>query len=137
MSVALASRTNSNISQSVKVRFQHLLVTKQLVTESVQTIQRNHDVSRRYPLLQLQAVLEIVSTRPTFQRRKGNVSELQRRNVRVFAGTERSRLVLALLDGKGVGKTVSTSAGGTVVLVRNPRAVLSHTLGNRKGFWTW
>lgn len=86
VAVALAARTNRDISNRIEIRLQHLLVTEKFITESVQAIQRYSDVGSGDPLLKLVAVLEIVCTWSALQRRERNVTELQRGDITVLAG---------------------------------------------------
>lgn len=51
VSVALAPSTHSNISDGVEVGPEYLRVPKHLVSESVQTVQRDLDVRGSYPVL--------------------------------------------------------------------------------------
>lgn len=134
MAVTLTTCTNSNIGNGIEVGSQHLFVAKQFVTERVQTIQRDSDISRCDPLLEFNAVLEIVGTWASFERWEGDVSELQWRNVTVFTRAEGSRFIFALLKGERVGQAVGAAASGTVELIRNPRAFLADSLVDRERF---
>lgn len=60
VTVALATGTNGNIGNGIEVRPEHLLVAEQLVTECVEAIQDDSDVSGGDPLLEFNAVLKIV-----------------------------------------------------------------------------
>lgn len=77
-------------------------------------------------------MLEIVSTRTSFKRREGNVSELQWRYVAVFAGAKCTRFIIAFLNREGIGQAVSASTGGTVELIRAPRTILRDSFVDRK-----
>lgn len=68
VSITFASSTDSNISNGVEVRLQHLFVAKQFITESIQTSQGDSDVSCCDPILELNAVLEVVGAGASFQR---------------------------------------------------------------------
>lgn len=77
VTVALAASTNCNIGDGIEVRTEYLLVAEQLVTECVEAIQDDSDVSGSDPLLELNAVLEIVGAGAALERREGDVSELE------------------------------------------------------------
>lgn len=51
MSVALAAGSDGDVGDGVPVRLQHLDVAEDLVSERVQTVQGDTDVSRCYPFL--------------------------------------------------------------------------------------
>lgn len=161
MAVALAACTHRDIRNGVEVRAQYLRVAKHLVTERVQTVQGNLDVRCSDPVLkgsesfvieltfnwsycnnylQLAAGVELNGTGSTLQGGEGNVSVAQRRNVTVFAGTQRPRLILALLHDNGevgVWQVVGGAASGAVVLIRHPWPVRSDSLVHGERFGTW
>lgn len=77
VSVTFATGTNCNISDCIEVRPEYLLVTEQLVTESVESVQDDSNVSGSDKLLEFIAVFEVVGAGPTLERREGNITELE------------------------------------------------------------
>lgn len=77
VTVALATGTNCNVSDGIEVRPEYLLVAEQFVTECVEAIQDDSDVGGGDPLLEFNAVFEVVGTGASLERREGNVSELE------------------------------------------------------------
>jgi hypothetical protein len=67
VTVTLASGTNSDISDGIEIRFQHLFVAEQFISEGVQSSQRDSDVGCCDPLLELDAMFKVVGTWPTLQ----------------------------------------------------------------------
>lgn len=91
------------------------------------------------PHLQLDTVLELNGTGTALQGGEGNVTVLQRRDVRVLAGTQSPGLILALLHYNGkvrVWEIVRGTTGGTVMLVRHPLPIRSDTLVDGEGLRT-
>lgn len=134
VTVTLTASTDGDISDGIEVGTKYLFVAEQLVTESVESVEWDSDVCGSDPLVEFNAVLEVVGARTSLERRKSDVTELKWGDVTVLAGTQGSRLAVAFLDWKWVGQAVGASTGCTVVLVRNPWTVLRCTLVDRKGF---
>lgn len=137
MPIALATRAHGNIADGIEVGLQHLSIAEQFITKGIQAIQCDANISGCYPILQLQAALEIDATRTTLERGEGDLTIAQWRDVAVLAGAERMRLTFALANGTRIGQAVGIPADGTVELVGYPGAVLRGALVNRKGLRSW
>lgn len=86
--------------------------------------------------LQLDTVLKLNGTGTALQGREGDITVLQRRDVRVLAGAQSPGLILALLHYNGkvrVWEIVRGTTSSTVVLVRHPLAIRSDTLVDGEG----
>lgn len=67
VTVALATRTDRNISNRIKVRLQHGRIAKDLIAERIQTLQHDPNIGSRHPVLQFGAMIEIDGTRSALQ----------------------------------------------------------------------
>lgn len=81
VAVTLTSPSNLEVSDAVVIRLQHYRVHEDLVSESVETDERDSYISGRDPVLQLPVVIKVESSRPTVQGSEGDITASQRRNV--------------------------------------------------------
>lgn len=136
VAVALASATDGEISDGVEVGLEYPRITEHLVSEGVEAVEHNADGFGRDPVLQLGALLEVVSRRPPLQRGEGDVPPSQRRDVGELGRAEGAGLVLAPHVVR-VRDPVGVAAGGAVILIGHPLLVVVGPFEDGEGLGSW
>lgn len=137
VSVTLATCSDSNVADGIEIRLEHLRISEDLITEGVQTIQRDTNVCGCHPVLQFQAAFKVDATGTSLERGEGNFTITQRRNIAVLARAQSMCLALALAYGSRIGQGVDVPTDSAIVLIGYPVAVLRGALVDGKGLRTW
>jgi hypothetical protein len=94
MTITFAPAANSEVRDGVEVRPEDIRVTKDFISECVDAVQDDPDVSCCNPFLKDGAVVEVIGAWPALEGTEGDAGTGQRRNVTEVVATNRLRLVV-------------------------------------------
>lgn len=128
--------TDSEVTDSVIIRFQNPRISEYFITKSVQPIQDNLNRDSSNPFLENFGFFKVLSRRSSIESGKGDITTSKRRNIRKLSSTLGNSLV-SRKNWSLFWHLISRLTRAGIELPGNPFSIKCRFLVNCEGLWSW